>query len=905
MTADDLTTHSEKTETHRANHLFNEQSESVYRNTDRLFAVLLPFQWVAGVISSLTLVSGVWDAVISEADVHVRTAIFLGGIIILPATLLAIFYPGRTFTRYAVATGQILISALLVYAADNRTESYFSLFGSLAFLSFYRDWKLLSFAGFLATLGYHFGSTFSTMTNARSGPDLRSWVEMIAWMIFENIFLISWIRASVKSMRQTAARTAALETKEERYRAVVEQTMESIALIDPDTLHVLECNKAFSILLGYDSVEEIKTRSIRDFSTATDEQLSDLIERIKSGGSLTGERTYRRRDGSHIAIEASGSMIKYGGKSVLCATFKDLRERKVAEVEMRRLALVAQKTQNSVVVCDPDGKIQWVNEGFMRVTGYEMNEVIGRHPINVLCGEDTDRKTLAAILTAVNAQLPFDGEIFNYKKNGDGFWSSISLTPILDDKGVMQGSISIEMDITERKRMETKLRHAYEELEQRVLERTSDLVRANKVMHAEVSERKKAEIEVRNAREFLKKVIDNVPTLIAVRDSEDRFTLANIAFAKMLGTTIEEMIGKTPEDFHHDPEELRRIKEEDDLIFEQWREKPFFEEKYTDTDGEIHFLETIKRPLISDGGEKNILVIANDLTERRVLEGQLRHAQKLESIGQLAAGIAHEINTPTQYVSDNIRFLNDANNDIRTILDKYAELLQAAENGTCEPFMMAELRQEIIETDLEYILREVPIAISQSLDGVSRITKIVQSMKDFAHPGSGEKTAVDLNKAIESTITVARNEWKYVATVETDLDETLPPVPCIIGELNQVFLNMIINAAHAIKDVVGEGLEGKGKITISTKAAKDGWIEVRIADTGAGVPLKVRNRIFDPFFTTKEIGKGSGQGLAISHTVVVDKHGGKLTFETEEGKGTTFLIRLPGGPYHDAPLSTI
>ena len=165
-------------------------------------------------------------------------------------------------------------------------------------------------------------------------------------------------------------------------------------------------------------------------------------------------------------------------------------------------------------------------------------------------------------------------------------------------------------------------------------------------------------------------------------------------------------------------------------------------------------------------------------------------------------------------------------------------------------------------------------------------------MKAFSHPGTGEKSLVDLNKAIESTITVARNEWKYVADVEKDLDSGLPNVPCLPGEFNQVILNIIVNAAHAIADVVGNGSEQKGVITVQTR--KDGdWAELRISDTGSGIPEKARNRIFDPFFTTKEVGRGTGQGLAIARNVIVEKHAGTITFDTEMGKGTTFIIRLP------------
>jgi signal transduction histidine kinase len=271
---------------------------------------------------------------------------------------------------------------------------------------------------------------------------------------------------------------------------------------------------------------------------------------------------------------------------------------------------------------------------------------------------------------------------------------------------------------------------------------------------------------------------------------------------------------------------------------------------------------------------------------------QLLHAQKLESIGQLAAGIAHEINSPTQYIGDNVRFLKDAFQDLKSLLANYARLLAAAKSNTLSGEAVQEVSAAVEHADVDYLLEQIPKAIEQTLEGVDGIAKLVGAMKEFSHPGKKEKTQLDLNRAIESTITVARNEWKYVADMETDYDSTLPMISCLPGEFNQVILNLIVNAAHAIADVVGEGSSGKGRIKVQTQNCQE-WAEIRIQDTGSGIPAKVRARIFDPFFTTKEIGKGTGQGLAIARSVVVDKHGGTIHFETEEGKGTTFIIRLP------------
>jgi signal transduction histidine kinase len=276
--------------------------------------------------------------------------------------------------------------------------------------------------------------------------------------------------------------------------------------------------------------------------------------------------------------------------------------------------------------------------------------------------------------------------------------------------------------------------------------------------------------------------------------------------------------------------------------------------------------------------------------ERHQMEVQLRQAQKLESIGQLAAGIAHEINTPTQFIGDNLRFLQDVFTDLLGLLGQYNLLLGAARGQSFAQGLTEEIEKTIQTIDLADLEKEIPKSITQALSGVQRVAKIVQAMKDFSHPGTESKTAHDINRAIESTLTVCRNEWKYVADLQTDFDPSLSLVSCLPGEFNQAILNIVVNAAHAISEKVGGN--GKGVIGVGTRRKGD-WVEIRISDTGTGIPEAVRGRIFDPFFTTKEVGKGTGQGLAIARSVIVDKHRGEMFFETEMGRGTTFVIRLP------------
>ncbi len=306
--------------------------------------------------------------------------------------------------------------------------------------------------------------------------------------------------------------------------------------------------------------------------------------------------------------------------------------------------------------------------------------------------------------------------------------------------------------------------------------------------------------------------------------------------------------------------------------------------------GKEVFLKLTVSPICDDRGVTYVFM-GEDISDRLALEHDLVQAQKLESIGHLAAGIAHEINTPTQFVGDNVRFLSDSFRDLAAVLDRHRALLLSAKSGTFIPDLIEACEAEAQRVDLDYLTEEVPKAIAQTSEGITRIATIVRAMKEFAHPGSDEKACVDLNRAIESTVTVARNEWKYIADLTTDLAPDLPLVPCLLGQFNQVILNMIVNATHAIADVV-KGTGGKGTISITTRSV-DGWAEVRITDSGTGIPEEIRRKIFDPFFTTKEVGKGTGQGLAIAHSVIVDKHRGTITLESAVGQGATFIVRLP------------
>ncbi|TWT75951.1 Sensor protein FixL [Posidoniimonas polymericola] len=283
----------------------------------------------------------------------------------------------------------------------------------------------------------------------------------------------------------------------------------------------------------------------------------------------------------------------------------------------------------------------------------------------------------------------------------------------------------------------------------------------------------------------------------------------------------------------------------------------------------------------------------HDISARHELQLQLTHAQKLESIGQLSAGIAHEINTPTQYVGDNTRFVQETMDELFAVIDTYGRLAEAARSGEGVDQALAEVDRLLEETDIAYLTEEIGAAVSQTLEGVNRVASIVRAMKEFSHPGTAAKIPTDLNAAIKNTVTVATNEWKYVAEVQIDCDPNLPSVPVLPGDFNQVILNLVVNAAHAISDVVGKGGD-KGLIRIATRAAGDS-VEIEVSDTGTGIPEDVLLKVFDPFFTTKDVGVGTGQGLAISRSVIVDKHAGSLEASNRPEGGASFTIRVPVG----------
>jgi PAS domain S-box-containing protein len=390
------------------------------------------------------------------------------------------------------------------------------------------------------------------------------------------------------------------------------------------------------------------------------------------------------------------------------------------------------------------------------------------------------------------------------------------------------------------------------------------------------AERRNLSDALAHERNVLRTMIDLIPAFIYAKDAHSRFTACNKLVANRMGVAPGELIGKTDFDFF--PREMaEKFFSDEQALLKSG--KPLIDHEeiaFDKTRGMNRVILTSKIPLHdADGNLTGVVGTGFDITDRKAAEERMASSDRLESIGRLAAGVAHEINTPIQYLSDSVSFIREG---VMELLE-YIDALHAAMPQPPVP-----------DENVEDLRKEMPPALTLVADGLSRIAEIVRSMKDFAHADQNEMGPTDLNRAIASTLVIARSEYKPVAEVETDYGQ-LPPVTCHTSQINQVVLNLVVNAAHAIADKIKRS-GAVGKITVSTRVEGE-RVVIAIGDTGGGIPEDIRARIFDPFFTTKEVGRGTGQGLSIARNVIVKGHGGELDFTTELGKGTTFYIRLP------------
>ena len=663
--------------------------------------------------------------------------------------------------------------------------------------------------------------------------------------------------------------------------------LENIFVNSPDGIGIVDqhgrfirWNKIAAEQFGYTS-EELSGKPSRELYANQDDYTKMVHELRQHGGISKYEIDMKRKDGFVAAFELSISLLKDDSGEIIgsVCVARDLSAMKKAlkaveasnellQEEIAHRLRVEESLRKSehefreiletvnllAVSLDVGGRIVFCNNFFLTATGWQRDEIMGLDWFEAVFPEgscDLSSQDYREQLVQGEIAPNCEEEITTYL--GKRILIAWHNTVLKDSDGNIVGTTRIGQDIGLRRQMEKELRDA------------------------------SAEMEL---------LIAFIPSILIELSWANRIIRWNFAAEKTFMLSPDEIVGNRLE-VSPIPWDAERVS---DIIAQCTSGRTIVTAKdirFFRHDGTEGLMDITVSPIISEPDElSGIIILGSDVTEQRLLERQLSQAQKLESIGQLAAGIAHEINTPTQYVGDNVRFLQDAFHDIETLLDKYGDLPRVVREGASPDEVERLITEAQEQADIEYLREEAPKAIAQSLEGVSRVSRIVLAMKEFSHPGTTEKVSVDINRAVESTITVARNEWKYVADMVTDFDSTLPFVPCLPGELNQVVLNLIINASHAVADARGNDEDRKGTITVRTRNLGD-RVLISVGDTGTGIPENIRPRIFDPFFTTKQVGKGTGQGLAIAYSVIVEKHGGEIRFETEVGKGTTFIIVLP------------
>lgn len=535
-------------------------------------------------------------------------------------------------------------------------------------------------------------------------------------------------------------------------------------------------------------------------------------------------------------------------KELLCigsvVTARRLARNAQKEIE-ERLRAIAKASPVGIIITDLNANLLYANERMHSLTSVTPSEIVGLGWLSIIKSEDRTR-IQRSWFQPMTANLP--PMEFRILRGTQEVWIFGQIVELKNDQGAAIGYVITLTDITDLKTAQSE-------------------------------------------QSRLSAAIEQAAEAILITDVKGRITYVNPAFEKITGYSKAEVKGKNPRMWGSGEHADAFYRDLWSTISsgEVWAGRIVNLRK----DGQRYTEEATIGPVRDEKGEiVSYVCVAKDISDQLAIEAQLRQAQKLESIGELAAGIAHEINTPTQYVLSNTQFLEESFGTLIKMLENCKSLIAALQKGGDRDILLELADQALDENELQYLAEDIPDAFRESEDGLTRISEIVQSIKQLAHPGETIKSLHDINEIVTNAVTVTTNEWKYVADIETDLAPDLPGIYCLKGEIGQVLLNLIVNGAHAIEAKIGSNPEHKGVITLRTYQEND-RIVLAVSDTGTGMPDTVLARAFDPFFTTKAVGQGTGQGLAIAHNVVVNMHDGEISIETEEGVGSTFFIKLP------------
>jgi PAS domain S-box-containing protein len=674
----------------------------------------------------------------------------------------------------------------------------------------------------------------------------------------------------LRSMRYAVERKNSeerLKESEQRQKAILDSVQVGIFVIDPSDHTIVETNPAALDMVGK-TREEVIGRVCHDYVCPIEKGNCPIDEKT-----LTVDRSERELicpDGSLLPILKTVTSINLHGKKHFLESFLDITQIKQAqsfleksrqklEQEVAKRTKELEKAKNQwestfdavpdlISIVDQEFNIIRANQAMADRFQTTPKNLVGQKCYRLLHQSDQIPKNCPH-LRMLKDHAHHIEEFSEKSLNADLL---LTASPLTDSKGKVYASVHVARDIT-------ALKEAHRRLSEQV--------------------------------DFMRTLVEAIPYPVFIKNTQGKFTDCNRAFAKMYAKKKSEIIGLNIFDLA--PGHLAEKHQQTDQELWENEEPQVYESSIIS--GENKKLDVIVNKAVFHDSENNPLGsvgVIVDITERKRMAAQLIKAQRLDAIGQLAAGIAHEINTPTQYIHNNIEFLREA---FASINQTVGTTRQSAENISADTLSdnLSNNNEKTSSTNEAQVLyKDIKEALEGCLEGIERISAIVSSMRYFSHPGTDNKAPIDVNNALKHAITVSRNEWKYYADVKTQLDKDLPSLEGYAAPLNQAILNLIVNAAQAISQVLGESPRHKGLIYIKTKKMPNG-IEIRITDNGPGIPQDILPKIFDPFFTTKEVGKGTGQGLALVNAIVVEKHGGNIEVETELGKGTSFIIQLP------------
>jgi two-component system NtrC family sensor kinase len=632
------------------------------------------------------------------------------------------------------------------------------------------------------------------------------------------------------------------------------------ALVNED-LRLVRWNRNMEVVTCH-SGKEIGEMNLTDFFEGQEKKLiSFMIDNIMGCACASAEAQVVCKDSCKIPYFFTGSLISINDEKHVILTGVDILERYDIEEMLRKLSMAVEQSSSSIVITDTEGKIEYANPSFQKMTGYYLDEVIGRYVDKfpaILPVSGDGGKSWQFITKAGNWPL----ELRNRRKNGELFWESISISPIKNSEDITTHYLAISEDVTARKHTEREL----------LKNRTELLVQHEKL--------KNLFDQVELSKKEWENTMDCIRGVVLLVNSEGNIKRYNKALLDLTGKTCLDITGRNwhelfaehglpvPSEDEHEAE----ICHEPSGRWFSFDSYPFADKTRNEYSGTVITLYDITE------AKRSTKELEKAYSDLKATQAKVIQQEKMASIGQLAAGVAHEINNPMGFISSNLNTLGKYIDRLNEFITTQSEFIESISDS--EAVEALRLKHKALK--IEYVLEDGTELIRESLDGAEHVRTIVQNLKSFSRVDQAQFKYADINECITSTANIVWNEIKYKAKLNMDLGD-IPLTKCFPQQLNQVFMNLLVNAAQAIEE--------QGEINVRTWR-ENGSIFASVSDTGCGMSPAVIKRIFEPFFTTKEVGKGTGLGLSITYDIV-KSHNGDITVESEPGNGTTFTVRIP------------